>query len=728
MTDSMTAPHFRRSVSAPPPRESRRSSVPRHRKGAARRAAAARLVAGVLAVATVVAALAAAPSAAADDEMMQRGREIESYLLGYPPRALGELATLAPRAETAPEADRRYILGLYGQAMVATNNTADALQLADRLEKEGDFRGDAATIAVALLLRSGVQQWAGDSKKANALAIEAQDRAKSSGDLFVRHWAAMAAGVTARQRGETDDALASLEEARSLADQAQSPYRRSWTSYQLSVLYLALSQPGKALAESVAAFAQGSLAKSVFAMAKAKMIESAALELLNKPKQELAALQEALAIARNAHSDAAESLALVNLADIYLRRKDFQAALDLSRRSLELARAFGDTSLMATSKANRGFAMLGLGQIEAGKRLADEALADYERTGATAEISGLLREYGQYLEAAGDHKGALVLFHRERKLKDELSLAGRDKAVLELQTRYESEKRKREIELLNRENQLNTAELENRRLQQSLWWLLAFASIASFVIVSLLYRKLRITNRLLGQKNQELRFQGSRDPLTALYNRRHFQDFIGEAGNITERRQGELHKPVQALLLIDIDHFKQINDRYGHAAGDAVLVSIARRLRETLRETDMIVRWGGEEFMVFLPVAPADRIEEIVLRTMAALSTEPITYQARSIRITASIGYTPLPLPPDGVQITWERAITLVDLALYMAKMHGRNRAYGIRRLIRSDNAALQALDHDLEAAWRAGIVDLQVLQGATIVEDSLAPAMGIAS
>jgi len=113
---------------------------------------------------------------------------------------------------------------------------------------------------------------------------------------------------------------------------------------------------------------------------------------------------------------------------------------------------------------------------------------------------------------------------------------------------------------------------------------------------------------------------------------------------------------------------------------------------------------------------------------MAALSTEPITYQARSIRITASIGYTPLPLPPDGVQITWERAITLVDLALYMAKMHGRNRAYGIRRLIRSDNAALQALDHDLEAAWRAGIVDLQVLQGATIVEDSLAPAMGIAS
>jgi diguanylate cyclase (GGDEF)-like protein len=719
----MAASHSRRPALAIPVRETPCPRAGNRGKGGVR------LIAWGLAVFIALGAgQSAAPAYAADGDLLPRGRDIESALFGYPKRSLAELAVLAPRIEVAPEADRRYFRGLYAQAMVATNRTADALLLADRLQKEGEARREPATVAVALLIRSGVQQWAGDTKKANALAIEAQDQAKATDDLFVRHWAAMAAGITSRQRGETDDALARLEEARSLAEQAHSPYRRSLTLYQLSVLYRVLNQPEKALAESVAAFAQGSLAKSVFAMAKSKMAESAAYELLNKPKLELAALQEALAIARNAHSDASESLALVNLSDIYLRRKDFRAALDFSRRSLEIAGEFGDTSLMATSKANMGFAMLGLGRIDAGKRLADEALAEYERTGATADISGLLREYGQYLEAAGDNKGALVLFHRERKLNDELTLAGHDKAVLELQTRYESEKRQREIELLNRENRLNMAELENRRLQQSLWWLLAFASGVSFVIVALLYRKLKITNRLLGQKNDELRSQSSRDPLTALYNRRYFQDFIGETGNVTERRHTELDKPVQALLLIDIDHFKQINDRYGHATGDAVLVSIGRRLRETLRETDMIVRWGGEEFLVFVPVAPADRIEEIVLRTMAALSTEPIPHQGRSIRITASIGYTPLPLPPDGVQITWERAITLVDMALYMAKLHGRNRAYGIRRLVRSDDASLQALDHDLEAAWRAGIVDMQMLQGATIVDPPIAPVAGVTS
>ena len=90
------------------------------------------------------------------------------------------------------------------------------------------------------------------------------------------------------------------------------------------------------------------------------------------------------------------------------------------------------------------------------------------------------------------------------------------------------------------------------------------------------------------------------------------------------RRGGEPDRPIHALLLIDIDLFKQTNDRFGHAAGDAVLVAIARRLRETLRETDMIVRWGGEEFLVFVPSTSADKLDEIAARIMRAVAMEPI--------------------------------------------------------------------------------------------------------
>ena len=98
--------------------------------------------------------------------------------------------------------------------------------------------------------------------------------------------------------------------------------------------------------------------------------------------------------------------------------------------------------------------------------------------------------------------------------------------LLELQEKYESDKRKREIELLNRENDLQSAELRNRALEQRVWWSLAAVFGLSFFVIAVLYHKLRATNRLLAQKNAALFLQSSRDPLTALYNRRHFQEFI----------------------------------------------------------------------------------------------------------------------------------------------------------------------------------------------------------
>jgi diguanylate cyclase (GGDEF)-like protein len=668
-------------------------------------------VAGRLLIAVVVAMLPVGVRAQPD--LTLRGGAVEAYLLGYPQRALVELPPLVARATAGNDsAERRYLETLYADALVATGRTKDALQIADRLERDGADRHDDASIAAALLVRSSVQAWNGDAGTASALAKGARERAAASADAFLLFRAAMVEGVTARQRGQFEEALASFQDAMGFAERARSAHRRSKVRYQLSVLYLALKQPERARDEALAAFDQATEAKSVYEMAKAKMAESAALELLDKPQQELVALQEALDIARHGRSTAAESLALANLADIHLRRHDYRAAYDASRRALEIAKEVEDISLMATSKANMGFALLGLGRTEAGKRLADDALADYERKGATAEIAGLLGEYGHYLEQSGDYRTALALLQRERKLNDEITAALHDKAIQELQGRYESDRQRRD-------NELKSVELQKRELQQSLWWLLSIAFGISFTVVAVLYRKLQNTNRLLAQKNEELSAQSSRDPLTALYNRRHFQDHVGDIGRISDRRLGGVEKPVQALLLIDIDHFKQINDRYGHAAGDAVLVSVARRLRDALRETDMIVRWGGEEFLVFVPETSVDRIEEIVVRLMAAMSDEPFSHQGGPIRLTASIGFTPLPLPlpPDNVPISWERAIALADMALYMAKLHGRNRAYGIRRLVRNDPEALATLDHSLQDAWRSGIVDLSVLQGAAIVE-----------
>lgn len=652
--------------------------------------------------------------AIANEPLIEQAQEIEAYARAYPKRALAELTALIPNADIASTAERRYVYALYGQSMVLAGRNAEALELADRIEAHAKATQDDLALATALLVRANVQLSAGDTAQANTLAKEVRDLAAGSADFALQHWASLYVGIAARGLGRREECLDSLQEALSFAERADNPYRRSSAMYQLSVLYLMLKQPEKAFQTAQEAFRHSEIAHSAFGMANAKMAESAALELLNDPARELAALEEALAIARTAQSKSTESKALINLADIKLRRKQFTEALDLSRRSLVLAKEFEDISLMATSKANIGFALFGLGRTQEGKRFADEALADYEATRATAEIASLLGEYGQYLERSGDYRGALALYHRERKLNDEISLTTHDKIVLEMQEKYESEKRKREIELLNRDNDLMTAEIEHRALRQRVWWLLALVFGASLVVVGVLHHKLRTTNRLLALKNRELSVQSHRDPLTSLYNRRYFQEFITEEAAHPERRHALSDAdPIQALLLIDIDHFKQINDRYGHASGDAALVEISRRLREALRETDMIVRWGGEEFLVFVPATHAEKLDEIAMRIMRTVSSEPVVCQGNAIHLTASIGYAPMPLPPDATALSWERAINLVDMALYMAKVHGRNRAYGICGLRRSDDDAMAAVERDLELAWKNGIVDMHTLRGA---------------
>ena len=666
------------------------------------------------------------PANAADEpEAIRRVAEVEAYLPGYPKRALVEIPTLLA-SQVVAASTRGQLIAMQGHALVLAGRVAEAHAFADRLEAEARAGADPLTLATALLVRSALQSAIGDARTANAFARQANALVQGTDDRYLRHWALMAIGTTARAWGRRDEAMRSLHEALALAERVGNPYRRSSALYQLSVLHLNLKQPERALDASLEAWKYAEAAGSAYAMVDARMAESAALELLERPDRELAAMEEALAIARKSQSKVAESRSLVNLSDIKLRVHRYKEAFELARQSLGLAVELDDTGLASTSKANMGFALFGLGRVHEGKRLTDEALAGYERTGATAEIAGLLGEYGQYLERAGDHKAALALLHRERKLNDEIALAAHERTVLELQEKYESDKRRREIELLNRENALKTAELRSGTFQQRAWWMLAGLFGISFVVVAVLYRKLRTTNRLLAEKNRELTFQSSRDPLTALYNRRYFQDFIGDAGGQEERRRAG-GKLIEALVLLDLDHFKEINDRYGHAAGDSVLVAVEERLRDTLRESDMIVRWGGEEFLVFVAATQAGKLDEIALRIMHAVSAEPFAWHGATIPMTASIGFIAMPLPPREKPLPWERAIGLADMALYLAKVHGRNRGYGVLELVDDDNGTLAAVEHDLEAAWRGGLVDVHVLVGAEFTGPRPSPDTAIA-
>lgn len=164
---------------------------------------------------------------------------------------------------------------------------------------------------------------------------------------------------------------------------------------------------------------------------------------------------------------------------------------------------------------------------------------------------------------------------------------------------------------------------------------------------------------------EEVRRLAVTDDLTGLYNRRYFF----EQAEREFRRAQRSHQPLSALIL-DVDYFKQVNDQYGHLVGDAVLRAVGQRLKKALRETDLLGRYGGEEFSVLLPETDLESAREVAERLQACIAGEPIPTEAGPLSVQISIGVAAL----DGRTPNLQTLIKRADQAMYRAKDGGRNR------------------------------------------------------
>lgn len=172
----------------------------------------------------------------------------------------------------------------------------------------------------------------------------------------------------------------------------------------------------------------------------------------------------------------------------------------------------------------------------------------------------------------------------------------------------------------------------------------------------------------LEEQARQLAILANTDTLTGALTRRALYD---RAGHLMG--QGEGH----GLLLLDIDHFKKINDAFGHAAGDAALIHFCSTVRDVLRETDVLARMGGEEFVAFLPGASEFEMEAIGQRLCDAVRRSPLCYGGREIPMTVSIGGTWHSRTEGGVPErveALEAALADADRLLYRAKFEGRDR------------------------------------------------------
>ena len=160
------------------------------------------------------------------------------------------------------------------------------------------------------------------------------------------------------------------------------------------------------------------------------------------------------------------------------------------------------------------------------------------------------------------------------------------------------------------------------------------------------------------QRARELHLLAHTDGLTGLLNR------LGATGALEERLTA--HQPF-AVVLVDVDHFKSINDRFGHAVGDDVLVEVGKRLRDGLREGDEVGRWGGEEFLLILPCAEIEQTLALVERLQNRMRSRPFPGVGM---VTASLGVA-VHQPGE----SWWELVRRADDALYRAKREGRDRA-----------------------------------------------------
>ncbi len=188
--------------------------------------------------------------------------------------------------------------------------------------------------------------------------------------------------------------------------------------------------------------------------------------------------------------------------------------------------------------------------------------------------------------------------------------------------------------------------------------------------------KLAQTIRQLEASQRELRAQANTDPLTGLANRRFFDEIAGKELSLMRRQQDYF-----SVLMIDIDHFKAVNDTYGHPAGDEILKRVAATLSTNLREEDTVARIGGEEFVVCSPAT--NRLASIVLaeRLRKAVESLTIEFDGKRIPVTISLGIALRPLDGDDLQAL----LSVADERLYRAKQDGRNRFCVADKMSHSD-------------------------------------------
>ena len=342
----------------------------------------------------------------------------------------------------------------------------------------------------------------------------------------------------------------------------------------------------------------------------------------------------------------------------YVLKRQYPRALEMLDHAQAEFAAVGDTSNQCMIDLRRG-------QAHAGMGLHQRALGEYNRAAIAIERSGnrrylamLYQARAASLEALGQDVAALADLKRFIELDERISTDRHDQQAQWLHYQFDSGRRDLENRRLIREKTLGERQvrtlLQARRWQ---WVALALGGVLLLLLGALIMRQVA--------RMQRLRELASIDALTGVANRGSIER-LGADAIAHARRTGEGF----TALTFDIDHFKRVNDGFGHLTGDQVLAHIAHACQGALRQFDLLGRTGGEEFLALLPNTRLEQAHAIAERLRAAVCAIDFSHLAEGLAMSISVGMAELAADDADLKALMHRA----DNALYRAKAEGRNR------------------------------------------------------
>jgi diguanylate cyclase (GGDEF)-like protein len=550
----------------------------------------------------------------------------------------------APEADDVPAEARATRLSRL-IALAERSSDVDArLALEHALEASAIARalGDEPRRAEALYWEGCARDHLLEHDRALAAFQEALAIARTRADGTAQARLLRAIGSTSDELGDFPQALDHHLRALEIDEAAGNAAGRAATLRTIGVVYSRSGDPEAGLDY----FGQ-SLALCVEAgddVGRAKTLNNIGVNLndLGRYEESLGVLQKSLAIYQAQGLTLQQSGTLVNLGltlENLGRAADAQASF---HEALRLAEATGHMFGIVDAQLSLGRLAAAQGHTDVARERLESALAGAEHHGLKRHARECHDALAALHEQCRRYRDALAHHRRFHALEREVMMQSSQRQLKTVQTRYQLAAAQREAEL-HRLRHVELAEV-NAELEQ-------------------LNNSLRAADEQKSMLLAQLERQTYEDSLTGLGNRRLLDKRLNDEFDRATR-----HGRPLTVALVDIDHFKRINDRYSHAIGDAALKALARLFAATVRHTDLVVRLGGDEFVLVLVETAADAARQACEKLRNEIATHDWTRVHSGLALTVSIGYC-----ADTTVTSAERMLAAADGNLYVAKAEGRN-------------------------------------------------------